>query len=166
MMDYEEILSALAVPEINHYVRDEVASSYPVVGLYDGKIVDCYFIYCVPLTEEDNAEGPLAVLIVDSENQKLNEYSEKESTKIDVISSCDDENFWKADERFEELYPMVRSFAFSKSISQSQKESLKLFLDTFDMLVSCSLRKIYVELFPDFFEWANEICRDELRSSV
>ena len=155
-MNYEDILSALSVPEINHYVRDGVSHSYPVVGLHDGKIVDCYFLYCVPLTEEDSAECPLATIIVDSKKQELKDYSKKEPNRMKISFTCDDETYWDADERFEELYPKVRSFAFSNNISPQQRESLKSFADIFEVL-NYPYRKIYRNLFPAFFEWASEM---------
>lgn len=155
-MKYNDIISMLSIDEVHRYVRDGISHSYPVIGLYNDNIIDCFFLYCVSLSDENDAEGPFATLIIDSEKKNLLEYQETNPQILNNSLDCTDDEFWKADEDFEKLYPEVRSFAFSKSLTSSQKKLLISFVKTFDVLVNKSFYKIYRELFPDFFEWVDK----------
>jgi hypothetical protein len=152
-VNYNRIISALYTPEISRYARDGVSHSYPVIGLHNGKIVDCFFLYCVSLSDAEYVEGPLSVLIIDSEEKTLIDYQDVKPRKLNNSIECDDDVFWKADENFEELYPQVRSFAFSKNMSPSQIKVLNSFIKTFELLVNDSFLAVYKELFSDFFDW-------------
>lgn len=156
-MNYEKVISALSAPEISRYVRDGVSHSYPVVGLYDGKIADCFFLYCVSLSDKEYAEAPLYSLKVDSEDGTLKVCKETVAQKFNNSLECDDETFWNANGEFEELYPKIRSFAFSKTIDPLQRETLTKFVRTLKVLVNNSFYSIYVELFTEFFNWVDEV---------
>ena len=155
-MNYDDIISLLSISEARRYIRYGDSYSYPVIGLHGNKIVDCFFLYCVSFSDETSAEGPFSTLIMDSEEKKLIEHQEKNPQILNNCMNCDDETLWRADGDFEKLYPQIRSFAFSKSINASQKELLFLFINTFKTVVNDSFYKIYRELFPEFFEWADQ----------
>jgi hypothetical protein len=155
-MKYNDFLESLATPEIRKYVKEGISRSYPVVGQNDGKIVDVFFLYSVSLTDGDSAEAPISSLLIDATAKSLIKYEKCNPEKIDNSLNCSSDDYWEADKEYRELYPQIRTFAFSKKISQSQKEILMAFTKVFRTLYNDSFYKLFNDLFNDFFKWMDE----------
>ena len=156
-MLYDDFLAALATPDISVYVKEGISRSYPVIGINNGNLVDCFFLYSVSLDNYDLAEGPVSVLTIDSISKTLVEYKKTDPKDLDNSLNCENDEFWLADKEFREIYPKVRSFSFANNINQEQKEILQSFMRTFRLLVNDSFFELYKELCPDFFIWTEQI---------
>ena len=155
-MTYDTFLEALATSEIRKYVRDGISYSYPVMGLCNGKLAECFFLYSVSLTDGNIAEGPISILHIDSEAKSLLNYHETTPSRLDNSLNCELDVFWEADRIFRELYPCIHRFAFSKTIKHSEAEMLKEFNRVFRVLVNNSFYELYKSLFGDFIRWMEQ----------
>ena len=118
-------------------------------------------MYSVSLTDGNIANAPIAILIIDSQKKSLISYQKNNPIKINNSLNCDSNDFWIADKDFRELYPNVRDFAFSKTISITQKEILQSFYKAFRLLVNDSFYALYKKLFADFFLWTKQFVPEE-----
>jgi hypothetical protein len=155
-MTYDGIISVLSVPEVNEHAHDGISHSLPIPGFYCNKIVDCFFLYSKSLPDKETANAPFSVIVVDTEAKSLVEHHEEAPHEISTSLSCLDEEYWEAYSDYEVLYPQVRSFAFSESVSPMQKETLRKYLNTLGLLVNTEFYMIYRKLFADFFIWAEK----------
>jgi hypothetical protein len=143
-LTYENVVKSLFLPDIEELVPDGECHSLPIVGSVKGIIVDCFFLYCIVVDNEETNEvhyiAPTSILKIDSVKNRLLYFDDSCAPKPvqakEIDFSNDDKN-----ERYESLYLEVRSFAFKDSLDENEIEVLENFIATLDELEDKSFLK-------------------------
>jgi hypothetical protein len=158
---YNEIIDSLMMGESGKYLPVGLAHSLPIVGKYDNKIIDCFFIFSYSYGR-GRFNSPIARLANDSTSKKLIYYYDNRdkpfetdhnslSYPLDFKSSKDERR--KALVKYQEYYIKVREFAFSQELNAEQKATLLEYMRLFSMLIAQSQKRFYIMLSLEFFEW-------------
>jgi hypothetical protein len=170
IVSYQDVLATLFSDGIRHYVPDGTTHSEPLIGLYQGNIVDCFFLYDCNFDDE-TVTVPHARLAVDSMNKTLVYYYSTEekpfecaahTTKIFTVKEQLYDDTYKSYElMYETSYQEIRSFAFETAISKKQKEIVLKYLRAFNYMTDTIFKPFYIELSPEFFNWIKTACKKE-----
>jgi hypothetical protein len=156
---YNDIIETLLSGDIGQYVPEGIAHSFPVIGREEETIVDCFFLfsYCYG---KPMFNSPFARIAIDPYSRKLVYYydsktkpfgteMESQSFPLEFDHSKDERR--EALKRYEELYVLVREFAFTNDLDAKQVSVLVEYMKTFDILVAVEMKPFYVALSPEFF---------------
>lgn len=156
-MEYEEIENYLYTDEkIMEFTPEGIETSPLCIGRMDGEIADC-FLVLIPRDKtkqvkwkiygKRNNDGKVS--------SKIEEiYEEIEEAQEDTV----DESYCIG---YMELYSRVRKFAFHEQITEMQKKELGKFMKYWEMAVDQKERSILQKEFPEFFQWAQKIQKEE-----
>jgi hypothetical protein len=159
---YEDIINMLISEEIGgKQFPDGTSHSYPVIGMEEGVLVDCFFIYhYIPAKNEFTL--PTQKIAIDSYNKKIVYYgnigtdraeSAESQATVEIVSDYSKEERWVASKEYADLYTKVRTFAYLSQLSPEQRKTLFDYLKVFSVLIPKNQKAYYVELSPSFFEW-------------
>jgi hypothetical protein len=160
-LTYTHIIEVLMSGDIGKYVPEGLAHSFPVIGMENGKIVDCFFIFSYSRGKNE-FNSPLARLAIDPIAKKLVYYrdvaespfetdNESHSYPLEFKSSKDERRV--ALTKYEKRYVSVRKFAFAAELNAAQHDELLKYMKAFNVLIAATQRPFYIALSPSFFEW-------------
>jgi hypothetical protein len=163
-LSYREIIRTLSSENIESYVPDGVFYSRPVIGLYQDRIADCFFLYYYD-AYTNTIGHPFARMAVDSENKSLvfyypaKEKPFKSSLPENFVSPIKyDETYKKWKNSYERCYEKIRGFAFTSGIADEQRALLMDYWQSFGYITDKELKPFYAELSPEFWKWLKEAC--------
>ena len=158
-MTYEEITDTLSYGDIRNYVKDGHFFSEAVIGIFQKKIVDVFYLYYFD-TKTDIVYPPFARIAVDSAEKTLAYYYKTDKKPFAgvlpdnfVSAKPYDDMYKKCSAVYEDCYCKIREFAFKTGLADEQKDILKDFLQAFDYIIDKELQPFYFELSPEFWEW-------------
>lgn len=155
MIDYQSIISTLFDDESGEYILDGRAFSFPVATRdSSGAVVDNFFVYGAdPLSGASSS--PMAYIGIYSETNRIAYYRQAENVIFPVEIAPDVlsyEEYSHLVQKYQELYPVVRSFASSLFLMTEQKQILLDYFDTQRLLFGGRIR-YYRSIAPSFYHW-------------
>jgi len=164
-MAYEDIINTLVSEEVGgKYLPEGTSHSYPVIGIEEGVLVDCFFVYrYIPIRNEFTP--PTQKIAINSCDKKnvyyenigvINVESADSQAAIKIVSDYSKEERWLASKKYANLYMKVKTFAYHSQLSIEQQKTLCEYLKVFNVLVPKNQKAYYVELSPSFFEWTSK----------
>ena len=158
LLKYEDIVST-DITKLNIYLKEGQARSFPVPILNNDNIRDIYFIYTA--LRENAFISPSGRICLDPVAKKVEWYmsSSKQgfaymnNSKIQFKQIRTYSEVEKHIELYKKIYPQIRMFAFEKVLSDEQREVLKKYRSTYDVLIDSSQKVLYNNISPDFFKW-------------
>ena len=158
-MTYDDVSGTLYHENFEDYVKDGTFFSKAVLGLFQDKIVDVFFLYGY-----DNITKiiyqPVARIAADSSEQTLEYYHKTDEKPFNstlpenfVSKIPFDETYEKCAEIYGDCYCKIREFAFKSDLTEEQKTILKDYVQAFDYIINDELKPFYYELSPEFWEW-------------
>lgn len=158
LLKYKDIIST-DIEELNIYLKEGKARSFPIPILNKEKVKDVYFIYTA--LRNNAFISPSGRICLDPIAKKIEWYvssseegfayennSEIQFAQIRTYSEVE-----SYVELYKKLYPQIRTFAFEKVLSDEQKGILKEYKSTYDILIDNSQKVLYNNISPDFFKW-------------
>jgi hypothetical protein len=160
-LTYNNIIEVLTLGDTGNYVPEGLAHSFPVIGMENGKTVDCFFIFSYSHGRNE-FNSPIARLAIDPIAKELVYYrdatdspfetdNEAHSYPLEFKYSKDDRR--EALTKYEKSYISVREFAFAAELNTVQHDYLLEYMKAFNVLVTATQRPFYIALSPSFFEW-------------
>jgi len=159
---YNDIKDFLLDEELNEYIPTGVFYSKAIIGIFENKNTDCFFLYSF----DNNSKiinPPFARIAIYSNDGSLAYYS-----KIDEKPFCSsipknyilnikiDDNFKKNKNIYENRYCQIRDFSFSTNLSSAQKTILLDYKEAFVNIIDEEIQPFYFELSPEFWDWLNK----------
>ena len=160
MKSYDEIDTLKYTTDCEECIVDGWFCSLPIVTRdNEGKLIDNFFMYGSDF-DFKTFSTPLVIFGIYSEEGKtayknwLPPSEVKELTLTEQPASVEEAN--KAFDRYKELYPLLREFAYLEC-NDEQKKLVQEYLVCLEIFSGPILWKFYQELFPAFFEWAQNL---------
>ena len=164
MISLREAKLTIMRTECKDFLREGLYCSEPILSLEEERLIDNYFIYA------SNYDGsivtkPLIRFGIDSELEGvkyiMNHLPEENGYPISNVKAklINEKDIY---EKYEELYPCIRSFAFVEKCTLEQKEQLKEYINILHDLSGSELWKIYKKIGAPFFDWITEQNIDEI----
>ena len=123
-----------------------------------GEIIDNYFMY-------SRSQDFTTIGVPEIKFGIYSERGEKAYIDKDVSKAFEQQTYQESFEpkekiknaykKYEELYPVVREFAFMQT-SEENKKVLADYLDSLRIVSGNTLYSFYRKLYPTFFEWAEK----------
>lgn len=141
------------------------AFSYPVLARENGKLTEHMFLYSnQPITKKPR---PYAWLAIDSETGQLlivcrcayKDFAAglqiPPGQLLDYAApiSCSHRELRQKQRAFAAVYEQLREFAFSDTVSGSQRNLLQQYQELSEQLINAELRPFYHALSPEFYRW-------------
>ena len=164
MLTYTEIIEALLCDELSQFVPDGIAYSFPVPSQDAfGNLIDCFFLYDIDY-QTGQAQPPYARIGIYAEHKQLAfYYTSKEfpfTQKEEPAHSALILDFSEKDsQEYEQLYPEIRSTAFSKTIDTGEKQLLSAYCHVATSLFGVQ-HQYYNDIAPAFFVWMNQMLQE------
>lgn len=155
MPSLKEIKSAIFQTEYQELICDGLCCSEPILTIENGRLIDNYFIYACNKTGTTFSK-PMFIFGIDSENKTgvyVNTDIPIEDKEYALQSDMNKDDMLAAYDKYVELYPKVREFAF-KECSPEQKQWLYTYLKCLKVISGEILWIFYKYMAPSFFEWA------------
>ena len=164
---YNDVIETLFSGEIGKYLPEGIAHSFPIIGMEDERIVDCFFLFSYS-HEREQFNSPIARIVIDSYAKELVYYhtaevepfesdNEPHSFPLNFKHSKDERR--EALKKYQESYVLVRKFAFAEKLNSAEHDTLLSYMKAFNVLVAVHQKPFYVALSPTFFEWMTAILK-------
>ena len=161
MKSLREVELTIAKTDCKSNLRDGLSRSMPILTKDEnGEFIDNFFMYATDIHRKSYST-PIAIFGIYSDEKKA---AYNRSIPMNEIKSIvlDEpvnitESTIKARNRFEELFPTVREYTYSANCSDEQKETVKEYVSCLETFSGPVVWKFYQELFPSFFEWAQNL---------
>lgn len=141
-----------------------IAYSFPVPSQDAfGNLIDCFFLYDIDY-QTGQAQPPYARIGIYAEHKQLAfYYTSKEfpfTQKEEPAHSALILDFSEKDsQEYEQLYPEIRSTAFSKTIDTGEKQLLSAYCHVATSLFGVQ-HQYYNDIAPAFFVWMNQMLQE------
>lgn len=161
MLTYHKIIEALLCEELSQYLPDGIAYSLPVPAKdISEHLIDCFFLYDIDF-QTGEAQPPYARIGIYAEQKQLAFYytskelpfGEGEGASCFQLSF---ESFEENSQIYEQLYPEIRSIAFSRVIERREQELLARYIHAAKSLFGAQ-RPYYHDIAPAFFDWIDQM---------
>lgn len=149
---YDDITDMLlSNGELMPYCLEGTDISPLCIGIHDGKKADC-FLVSIQLDEEQE-QFSWKIWAKTEDWEKIEIVSEKDSE----ICRLEDGSEPEMIDRYMELYPEIRQFAFQTGLTEEQKELLREFCSAWKGAVEQNIREKLEKTFSEFFEWERQM---------
>lgn len=160
MKSLKEIKSIIFRTECKQYICEGLCCSEPIMSCDASGIIENYFIYACN-SDATTFSRPMVIFGIysDSENiayVKTEVDIEDRLFQVNSQQRIDENELFDLYDKYEELYPQIREFAFT-DCSSLQKQILSEFYSNLQVISGTVLWDFYRKLFPQFFEWAEKI---------
>jgi uncharacterized protein YegL len=172
ILQYNDIVKILFTEELSdYYFFYGSAHSRPIMGLEDGKMVDCFYLFAFS-RRQSSYTYPFARLAIDPtalDGKRLVYYltskekpfpTGKEGDLFPLDARHTNEELKELIGDYEKLYPRVREFAFRDNLSGEQRETLGKFYRTFGEINDDIQKVFYKDISPEFFAWAEGVMQE------
>ena len=161
-MNYRKIEEFLFSETMEKYLKEGFSISLPMPELYEGHIVESFFISNSVLNTDE--EIPFAKVIADCESNELLEYkllsiNEINKIKEQKIGIYQSDNINKDEEltNYKILYYQVKNIAYKDAIYESELKVLKGYFSALLNVVGPKDMKFYICMNERFFTWLNSV---------
>lgn len=158
LLKYKDIVQP-NIEGIADYLKEGKARSFPIPIKNENEVRDVYFIYTA--LRRNAFISPSGRLCIDPILKKI-EWYESSAEKAFSYGSNTEVQFKQMRtfneieehvELYKTLYPQIRTLAFKDTLSNEEKEVLKKYKSTFNILIDESQKVLYNDISPDFFKW-------------
>ena len=167
-MKLEQVESCLMSTEFGERIVEGMSISEPLLTKDEDELIDNFFVYFAYGFTHDHPSysgysGPAGRVSINAETCTLKDlvpgrdkpFSKSPSDTIEAKMDFASQN--GADyARYSELYPQVREFAFKEDCSETERQILQDYHDSFLKIVDSALLPFYKELAPSFFVWVED----------
>ena len=161
-MNYRKIEEFIFSETMGEYLKEGFSISLPMPRLYEGHIVESFFISNSALNTDE--EEPFAKVIADCENNKLLEHRLLNNDEIKIIKEQkigdyqnDSVDKGEVLTNYKILYLQVKKIAFKSTVNESELKVLKRYFGALLNLVGAKDMKYYISLNEEFFSWLNSV---------
>lgn len=157
MIEYKNIIRALSGHEGERLVRDGMAHSFPVPSRDEqGNLIDNFFLFGVSFPSGKPLPPSAHIATCAETGAVVLHRTAKEAGFPTAPAAEPDPISYEAYEElvrsYETLYPVVRGFAFSNLITNTQLSQLSSFFDTQRVLFAGQMPS-YRHIAPAFYSW-------------
>lgn len=163
MLEYEDIIDLLYMPEIDKHIPEGMGHSIPILSRNGTDIIDNFYIF------SRDPEGrfcslPTAKFGINALKGSLEYFKELSPDSFRYVKfDCDGiiqltplsqiPDIADCVEDMENYYAIVREFAFLDKLTSEQSDTLKKYLRALLTCIEPELQLMYFALSPDFFKW-------------
>lgn len=164
-MELKKVMIRLHQTEFGEMIMDGMTCSEPVMTRSEDGIIDNFFVYFIS-TGGGSFSGPVARIGLNAETGTLT-YLERcmdrpmSQPPTAVIEAVPRKLTQEQYQEYEDLYPLVREFAYQEHCTDEEKETLGRYDRALKAVVNPALYPFYREMAPAFFEWMAEQLKEQ-----
>ncbi|MGN0679294.1 MAG: hypothetical protein ACI4JS_06500 [Oscillospiraceae bacterium] len=167
MLEYEDIIDLLYLPEIDKHIPEGMGYSIPILGRIGTDIIDNFYIFSRS-PDGTSCSLPTAKFGVNAQSGTLQYFEELAPDTIQDVR-CDSDGMIQLTpltqnpdiaecvSYMEEFYGVVREFVFDDNLTSVQTEALTVYIKALLACIEPELQPVYFALSPEFFKWALKV---------
>ncbi len=162
-MTLDEVKSVIYCTDCKQYIFEGLSCSEPIMTMDKGRLIDNYFIYSHDEYFKKISEPIIEFGIVTGDKKEAYGRQVVDELECRVMdeTAFNIDRAMDAYEEYANIYPFVRQCVYSSKLTREQVEYLKKYLECLRIFSGDVLWKIYLERYPQFFDWVQSEIQNE-----